>query len=93
MPTKEKTIVKDESVEMLKQVRDLQKEMCDLQREQTAMIKTAMDSILHTAKSQRRNTVIKFVFYAVIILFSIVSTYYFYSSVGGILNGIGGGQL
>lgn len=92
MPAKEKVIPKDVSGELLRQMVTMQTEMRDLQREQNTMLKTAMESILHNAKTQRRDKVIKIIFYGLIIAFSIVSTYYFYSTIGNTLSGVAGFQ-
>ncbi len=85
MPVKEKENAKDATLQILTEMRDLQ-------REQNAMLKTATDMIFHTTKAQRRDKVIKIIFYSLIIAFSIVSTYYFYSTIGNTLSGVAGFQ-
>ena len=73
MPVKEKSSAPDPTLELLKQILDTQKE-------QTEIIKKASEVVLKTASNQRRDRIIKVIFYAFIVGFSIISTYYFYNT-------------
>lgn len=95
MPTKEKVNVPDPSIDLLTAIRDAQKETLELQKQQTALMAEAVAKFVRNAKVQRRDKIIKIVFYALIVAFSMVSTYYFYRTIGASLNlgNIGGGLI